>query len=477
MPSFRNNFEAGKQKLTLKKMNNRTLILALALALAGGLAARAEVKVTVGHNGNDAATAAFKFKNIPALPVTNAATTAKFSIVDGAVDEASGGLSKLNDGKLADEEDQPDSNFFFNAGTPGGRLQADLGSVISIKQINTYSWHPNTRGPQVYKLYGSDGTASDFNSAPTNGLNPEKCGWKLIANVNTKSKGESEDGGQYGVSISDSDGLVGKYRYLLFDVASTEHDDDFGNTFYSEISVIDGNATGEKASAESPVEESFTVKTADGKCDITINTTGAPELKEWAEKDLAPVLAAWYPKIVALIPSEGYTAPDHFSVTLKPIKGVAFTAGTKVVANSEWLGKELHREAVGSLVHEMVHVVQQFHGRGNPGWLVEGSADYVRWFKYEPQSHGADIVWMRKLHSFSPKYDASYRVTADFLNWVSEKYDPKIVGEMSAAMRQNQYNEDLWKKYTGKTVTELGEEWKKGIEAQLASGPSAEKTN
>jgi hypothetical protein len=419
-------------------MNYRTLILTLAVVLAGGLAARAEVKVTVERNDNNAATPAFKLKNIPALSATNAATTAKFSIVDGEVDPASGGLSRLNDGKLPDEEDQPDDNFFFNAGTPGGRLQADLGSVISIKQINTYSWHPNTRGPQVYKLYGSDGASADFNSAPTNGLNPEKCGWKWIATVSTKTKGESEDGGQYGVSISDPDGIIGKYRYLLFDMASTEHDDDFGNTFYGEISVIDGNSTGEKAAAESSEGESFVIKTADGKCEISINTAGAPELKDWAEKDLAPVLAAWYPKIVALLPSEGYTAPDHFSVTLKPIKGVAFTSGRKVVANSAWLGKELHGEAVGSLVHEMVHVVQQFHGRDNPGWLVEGSADYVRWFKYEPQSHGADIVWMRKLHNFSPKYDASYRVTADFLNWVSEKYDPKIVDEMSAAMREDQ---------------------------------------
>jgi hypothetical protein len=41
------------------------------------------------------------------------------------------------------------------------------------------------------------------------------------------------------VSISDTDGALGKYRYLLFDVSSTENDDDFGNTFYSEIDVIE----------------------------------------------------------------------------------------------------------------------------------------------------------------------------------------------------------------------------------------------
>jgi hypothetical protein len=457
-------------------MKHRTFILALALVLAARLASRAEVKVTIGHNDGDAASAAFKFKNVPSPNSHNAATAAKFSIVAGVIDPASGGIAKLNDGKLPSEEDQPDENFFFNEGTPGGRVVADLGSVISIKQINTYSWHPSTRGPQIYKLYASDGADKDFNAAPTNGVNPESCGWKHIVSVSTKSKGEGEDGGQYGASISDTDGVIGKYRYLLFDMIATEHDDDFGNTFYSEINVIDAGTSAEKADAETPGPGSFTVKTPDGKCEITIDSTGAPDLQNWAQNNLAPVLADWYPKIVAILPSEGYTAPAHFSVTLKPIKGVAFTAGTRVVANSEWLGKELHGEAIGSLVHEMVHVVQQFHGR-NPGWLVEGSADYVRWFKYEPQSHGADIVWMQKRRNFDPHYNDSYRITANFLNWVSEKYDPKIETEMNAAMRAGDYDEELWKKYTGKTVSELGDEWKKQIETQLAAAREPQKTN
>ncbi len=92
------------------------------------------------------------------------------------------------------------------------------------------------------------------------------------------------------------------------------------------------------------------------------------------------------------------------------------------MANSAWLEKEIKGEAIGSLVHEAVHVVQQFHSNRNPGWLVEGCADYFRWFKYEPRSHGADIVWMRKHgRKFSPHFNDGYRVTANFLDWVSEK--------------------------------------------------------
>ena len=457
-------------------MNSRKYILTFVLALAGSLAARAELKITVGHNGNDNALPGFQFKNIPSPSRNNAARTAKFIIVDGELDPASGGLTRLNDGALPEDEDQPDENFFFNAGTPGGRLEVDLGSAIGIKQIKTYSWHPTTRGPQVYKLYASDGGSKNLNAAPTNGINPERCGWKQIAVVNTRTAGGSDEGGQYGVGISDTDGVIGKYRYLLFDIASTEPDDGFGNTFYSEINVIDANAADEKAAAATDTPKLFRLKTADGKCEITIDTSAAPELKNWAEHDLSPVLAEWYPKIVALLPGEGFTPPSHFSVTLKPVKGVAFTSGTRIVANSAWLGKELKGQAIGSLVHEMAHVVQQFKGR-NPGWLVEGSADYVRWFKYEPQSHGADIVWMKTNRHLSPHYNDSYRVTANFLNWVAQKYDATIVSQMNAAMREGKYDDALWKKYTGKTAPELGAEWEKDVEAQLAGLNVPDKAN
>jgi hypothetical protein len=127
-----------------------------------------------------------------------------------------------------------------------------------------------------------------------------------------------------------------------------------------------------------------------------------------------------------------------------------------------------------------VHVVQQYGlvRRNNPGatrspgWLVEGMADYVRWFKYEPQSHGADIIWMRKLRYFSPRYDASYRVSANFLNWLTENYDKNIVPQLNEAMREGRYSSDLWGKFTGKTVQELGAKWKENVEKQLAAGDS-----
>ena len=203
------------------------------------LVARADIKATVEHIGNDDASTQFKFKTVPVPAKESAASKAKVTIVDGARDENGGEVSKVNDGKLPNNEDDPEENFFFNAGTAGGRLAMDLGSPIEISQVNTYSWHPSTRGPQVYKLYASDGTAADFNAQPKAGTDPTKVGWKLVTSVDTRPK-SGQGGGQYGVSVADTTGApIGKYRYLLFDMSRTETDDEFGNTFYSEITVVE----------------------------------------------------------------------------------------------------------------------------------------------------------------------------------------------------------------------------------------------
>jgi len=191
--------------------------------------------VAFDHNPNSTATREFKFKNLPSPSKTDAATNAKLTMIDGDLDGGSAELAALTDGRLPSDEDEPGSNVYFRAGSSGGRFRMDFGSVIDIAQVNSYSWHPNSRGPQLYKLYAADGSDPKFNLDPKRGVDPASCGWKLIALVSTLPN-EGEMGGQYAASVSD----VGKYRYLLFDVYVTELYDNFGNTFYSEIDVIRG---------------------------------------------------------------------------------------------------------------------------------------------------------------------------------------------------------------------------------------------
>jgi hypothetical protein len=212
--------------------------LALTLmAVAFPAIATSQVKVAIDHNVGKDATSAFKFKNVPSPVRDNAAAKAALKLVLGRADGNSAGLKALTDGILPENDDDPASNFFFNAGSDGGRFLLDLGAPLAIAQVNTYSWHANTRGPQVYNLFASDGTDPKFNAAPDGHTDPATCGWKLIATVDTHPA-HGPSGGQYGVSITDAGGKLGKFRYLLFDSIPTEFDDPWGNTFFSEVNVI-----------------------------------------------------------------------------------------------------------------------------------------------------------------------------------------------------------------------------------------------
>lgn len=198
-----------------------------------------DAKVTFEHNANEVANREFKFKTIASPAKDDAAASAKLTLIDGELDQGGAGLAALTDGRLPSDEDEPGANVYFRAGSSGGRFRMDFGSPIEVREVNTYSWHPNTRGPQLYKLYAADGSEPKFDLDPKRGVDPANHGWKLIALVSTLAD-RGEDGGQYAASVSDTSGSLGKYRYLLFDCYVTELHDNWGNTFYSEIDVLAG---------------------------------------------------------------------------------------------------------------------------------------------------------------------------------------------------------------------------------------------
>jgi len=197
-----------------------------------------EVTIVIDHNAGASATSAFKFPHLPSPSKNDAASTAKVTVTAGTPDAGSADPSALVDGLAPTVEDEPGANLFFKANSWGGRIRLDLGKPIDVAQILTYSWHPDSRAPQVYYVYGSDGTSPAFDPAPGTKKDLAACGWKQIAFVDTRPK-TGDAGGQYAVSLTDPTGSLGHFRYLLFDVFETESDDVWGNTFYSEIDVVE----------------------------------------------------------------------------------------------------------------------------------------------------------------------------------------------------------------------------------------------
>ncbi|HEV8204100.1 MAG TPA: hypothetical protein VGP98_07680, partial [Pyrinomonadaceae bacterium] len=69
-----------------------------------------DARVTFEHNSNSAATREFKFKNIASPSKDDAATNAKLTLIDGELDQGSGSLATLIDGRLPQDEDEPGGN-------------------------------------------------------------------------------------------------------------------------------------------------------------------------------------------------------------------------------------------------------------------------------------------------------------------------------------------------------------------------------
>ena len=188
--------------------------------------------------------------------------------------------------------------------------------------------------------------------------------------------------------------------------------------------------------------------------DYVFDTTGAPELAAWTKQNVVPLVRTWYPKLVEMFPSEGWKA--HRKVKFRFTNESdypAYASGNRVTLSRPWFNK--YPEDLGCIIHELFHVVQSGYHK-TPGWLTEGLADYVRFYLYEPESHGCDM----NLRSSEARYDGMYRVSANFLDFV-ERGHPGVARELNVLCRRGKYDEETyWKQRTGKTVKELETEWK-----------------
>jgi hypothetical protein len=201
---------------------------------------------------------------------------------------------------------------------------------------------------------------------------------------------------------------------------------------------------------EIAIDSTEPVATFQYPIEFTVDVADAPEMKEWADK-VARLCEQWYPRLNEELKSDGYKPATQISLSLKTsYNGVAMAGGTKITGSVKFFKD--HPKDLGAMIHETCHVIQRYRGRGNPGWLVEGVADYVRFFVYEPGQAGP--VNPNRAH-----YNNSYRTTASFLAYVSEKYDKQLVLKLNKLMREGKYKEDAFKDLTGKTVQELDEEW------------------
>lgn len=188
--------------------------------------------------------------------------------------------------------------------------------------------------------------------------------------------------------------------------------------------------------------------------EFTLDVADAPEMREWAEK-VVRVCERHYPMICTELASEGFKPTTRIHMAFKSdYNGVAEAADYRIRGSVKYFKR--NPSDIGAMIHETAHCVQLYRQRQIPGWLVEGIADYVRFWKYEPGKAG-------RLNPETAQYNGSYRTTAAFLAFVSEKYDLKLVTKLNAILRAGKYQPETWRELTGKSVEELNQDWRRSL--------------
>ncbi|HEY1861044.1 MAG TPA: basic secretory protein-like protein [Gemmataceae bacterium] len=182
--------------------------------------------------------------------------------------------------------------------------------------------------------------------------------------------------------------------------------------------------------------------------EVAVDISETPELKEFADK-AKELIEKWHPKIAEMLKSDGFTPPSEVTLVFKKdMRGVAHTSGKTITIAAAWIKK--HPDDYGMVVHELTHVVQDYRRENrNAGWLVEGIADYVRYFKYEPNTK------LGRINPDKASYRDGYGTAARFLAWIEKTHDKDIVGKLNVALRKGEYKEDLFKESTKKSLDEL----------------------
>jgi hypothetical protein len=183
--------------------------------------------------------------------------------------------------------------------------------------------------------------------------------------------------------------------------------------------------------------------------EITLDTSKSPEMAKWAA-EAKSLCEKNYPLICSQLASRGFQPPTAATIVFRDADGVAYTAGSHITCCTNWFKQ--HPDDYGAVIHELCHVVQSYH-KPVPGWVTEGIADYVRWFKYEPATHRPHV---NPRHA---KYTDGYQTTAAFFDWIVRTKDRSFVRRLNTAARDGKYGDDLFRQYAHEPLDKLWTEF------------------
>lgn len=185
--------------------------------------------------------------------------------------------------------------------------------------------------------------------------------------------------------------------------------------------------------------------TAENSSGIVLGSISDLKMEGWM-KAMQALCKEWYPILIEELNSPDFKPYSKVTLSLKSNpKGVAGTSKDSIILSQEYFSQ--HGTDVGAVVHELVHVVQAYPNY--VPWITEGIADYIRLYKFEPNSTKPT------LDAEKATVKAGYKETAVFLAWLVENKDPQTISKLNTSLRKGEYSDEVFKTIYGKTLDEL----------------------
>jgi hypothetical protein len=190
-----------------------------------------------------------------------------------------------------------------------------------------------------------------------------------------------------------------------------------------------------------------------GTLRVVLDTRAAPQAREWAEA-AKKLCLRWHAILFDYLYPTSRRPERTIKIVFKKMKGVAYTmANTSTITISvDWITE--HPDDYGMVIHELTHVVQNYPGASPPlpSWLIEGIADYMRYYEYEPEKPFG--------LNHQQTYRDGYGMAATFLDWIQRTHDPGLIVKLNARLQGKSYSDLLFKEFAGKRLERLWDEFK-----------------
>jgi hypothetical protein len=181
---------------------------------------------------------------------------------------------------------------------------------------------------------------------------------------------------------------------------------------------------------------------------VIVDLSDAPEAAAWVYR-AKPLVEKWHPIIAEMLKSDGFVPASEVKLLpKKDMKIPAATSGNVISISVDHISQ--HPDDYGMIIHELVHVLQRYPKFDKDNWwLVEGIADYIRFYRFEPKAK------LPRIDPSKASFRDGYKTSARFLAWIERKHDRAIIKKLNLALRRGEYRPELFEEWTKQGLDQL----------------------